>query len=105
MTRQGYIDKFASFLNRPEIADQRKADGADGAPLGPWYHWTRGGVDFITLDNASHDEFSDAQLHWLRGVLDRDLAHRTPASAPSSPACTRRCPTPPVLSTQWTTGI
>jgi hypothetical protein len=32
------------------------------------------GVDFITLDNASKDEFSDAQLHWLRGVLDRDLA-------------------------------
>jgi hypothetical protein len=31
-------------------------------------------VDFITLDNASHDEFSEEQLHWLRGVLDRDLA-------------------------------
>jgi len=74
MTREGYIDKFSSFLGRPEIAAQRKADGADGAPLGPWYHWTRDGVDFITLDNASHDEFSDAQLHWLRGVLDRDLA-------------------------------
>jgi hypothetical protein len=74
MTREGYIDKFSSFLDRPEIAAQRKADGADGAPLGPWYHWTRDGVDFITLDNASRDEFSDAQLHWLRGVLDRDLA-------------------------------
>jgi hypothetical protein len=74
MTRQGYIEKFATFLNRPEIAAQRKTDGADGAPLGPWYHWTRDGVDFLTLDNASHDEFSDAQLHWLRGVLDRDLA-------------------------------
>jgi hypothetical protein len=74
MTREGYTAKFSGFLDRPEIAAQRKADGADGAPLGPWYHWTRDGVDFITLDNASHDEFSDAQLHWLRGVLDRDLA-------------------------------
>ena len=73
-TREDYIRTFSSFLDRPEIAAQRAADGPNGAPLGPWYHWTRDGVDFITLDNASHDEFSDAQLRWLRGVLDRDLA-------------------------------
>ncbi len=73
MTREGYIDKFSGFLDRPEIAAQREADGAEAAPVGPWYHWTRDGVDFITLDNASREEFSDAQLHWLRGVLDRDL--------------------------------
>ena len=73
MTREGYIDKFSSFLDRPEIAAQRAADGADAAPLGPWYHWTASGVDFITLDNSSHDEFSDAQLNWLRRVLDHDL--------------------------------
>ena len=74
MTREGYIEKFSSFLNRPEIEEQRKADGANAAPVGPWYHWTRDGVDFITLDNATREEFSDAQLHWLRSVLDRDLA-------------------------------
>jgi calcineurin-like phosphoesterase family protein len=74
MTREDYIAKFSSFLDRPEIEAQRKADGADAAPIGPWYHWTHSGVDFITLDNASHDEFSDAQLHWLRSVLDHDLA-------------------------------
>ena len=74
MTRDGYIAKFATFLDRPEIAEQRKADGAGAGPVGPWYHWTHEGVDFITLDNASKDEFSDEQLKWLRGVLDRDLA-------------------------------
>jgi hypothetical protein len=74
MTRDGYIAKFATFLDRPEIAEQRKADGADAGPVGPWYHWTHKGVDFITLDNSTKDEFSDAQLKWLRGVLDRDLA-------------------------------
>lgn len=73
MTREGYIAKFSSFLDRPEIAAQQKADGADAAPIGPWYHWTHNGVDFITLDNSSHDEFTDAQMHWLRSVLDRDL--------------------------------
>jgi len=72
MTREGYIAKFSSLLSRPEIVAQRKADGMD--TVEPWYHWTRDGVDFITLDNASHDEFSDAQLRWLRSVLDRDLA-------------------------------
>jgi hypothetical protein len=74
MTREGYMAKFSSFLRRPEIEAQRKADGTAGDAVQPWYHWTRDGVDFITLDNASKDEFSDAQLRWLRSVLDRDLA-------------------------------
>jgi hypothetical protein len=74
MTREGYIEKFSRFLDRPEIEERRKADGAEAAPVGPWYHWTQDGVDFITLDNSSHDEFSDAQLRWLRGVIDRDLS-------------------------------
>jgi hypothetical protein len=74
MTREGYIAKFSIYLRRPEIEAQRKADGTSGDPLQSWYHWTSNGVDFITLDNADKDEFSDAQLHWLRSVLDRDLA-------------------------------
>jgi hypothetical protein len=74
MTRRGYIAKFSAFLTRPEIEAQRQSDGDSAAPVEPWYHWTREGVDFITLDNASHSEFSAAQLSWLRGVLDRDLA-------------------------------
>ena len=74
MTRDIYIAKFASFLSRPEIEAQRKADGAASGPVQIWYHFVREGVDFITLDNASHEEFSDAQLRWLRSVLDHDLA-------------------------------
>lgn len=74
MTREGYVLKFTGYLDRPEIEAQRAKDGTAASPIGPWYHWTQGGVDFITLDNASKEEFSDAQLHWLRGVLDRDLA-------------------------------
>lgn len=74
MTLAGYISKFSSFLNSPEIAAQRAKDGANAAPIGPWYHWVKDGVDFITLDNATREEFSDAQIHWLRAVLDHDLA-------------------------------
>ena len=77
MSRDGYIAKFSGFLDRPEIAGQRMADGANAAPVGPWYHWTRDGVDFITLDNSSQNEFSDAQLYWLRAVLDHDLSPKS----------------------------
>lgn len=73
MTREGYLAKFSTFLNRPEIVAARKTDGDAAEPLEPYYHWTENGVDFITLDNSSHDEFSDAQLKWLRSVIDRDL--------------------------------
>ena len=75
MTREGYVAKFATWLERPEIVAQNAKDGTNAAPKdSPWYHIVRDGVDFITLDNASKDEFSDAQLAWLRSVLDRDLA-------------------------------
>jgi hypothetical protein len=74
MTREGYIAKFSNFLSRPEIQAQREADGDSNDAVRSWYHWTRDGVDFITLDNADPDEFSAAQMHWLRSVLDRDLA-------------------------------
>jgi hypothetical protein len=72
-SRDDYIAKFHSFLTRPEIEAQRKADGGFSASVETWYHWTENGVDFITLDNAARDEFSEKQLKWLRSVLDRDL--------------------------------
>lgn len=75
MTREGYIEKFSTLLNRPEIVAQHKADGDYAAPLGrPWYHWVHNGVDFITLDNSSKDEFTDEQMRWLFAVLRHDEA-------------------------------
>ena len=74
MTREGYTVKFSSFLDRREIVETRKGDAEHAAPVGPWYHWVHNGVDFITLDNSTRDEFTDDQLRWLRAVLDRDLA-------------------------------
>jgi hypothetical protein len=80
MTLEDYIKKFYALLNRPEIAAQRKADegtGIDPTPVESWYHWTHNGVDFINMDNASVDEFSDAQVHWLRSLLDYDLSPKS----------------------------
>jgi hypothetical protein len=75
MTRQDYESKFASYLTRPEIVAQDSSDGAAASPRSSsYYHFVRNGVDFITMDNASQDEFTDQQLAWLRGVLDHDQA-------------------------------
>ncbi len=38
----------------------------------PYYHWIRGGVDFINMDNASSDMFDSAQMAWLKRALDND---------------------------------
>lgn len=76
MTRDRFNAKFSAYLNRPEIVLQNRADkaafGAAAPPSSPWYHFVRNGVDFITLDNSTTDEFSDAQLTWLRALLQRD---------------------------------
>ncbi len=74
-SRELYRTKFASYLSRPEIVAQDEKDKSGAAPKSsPWYHFVRDGIDFITMDNAEKEEFSEAQLTWLRGVLDRDLA-------------------------------
>lgn len=37
-----------------------------------YYHWSKGGVDFVYLDNASKEEFDQAQLDWFDGVIKKD---------------------------------
>lgn len=37
-----------------------------------YYHWSKTGVDFIYLDNASDKQFSDAQVAWLDSVIKKD---------------------------------
>jgi hypothetical protein len=39
--------------------------------LRTYYHWIRNGVDFITLDNASDDQFDDGQLQWFGAEVKR----------------------------------
>lgn len=37
-----------------------------------YYHWSKAGVDFIYLDNASDKQFSDVQMAWLDSVIQKD---------------------------------
>src|SRR2546428_1414986 len=73
-TRGDYVMQFGDWLTRPEIVRQRLADDANDHVVRPYYHWIQGGVDLITMDNASQDMFDFAQVAWVRRILARDAA-------------------------------
>lgn len=73
-TRDAYLIQFADWLGAPAIREQRLADDPTDHILRSYYHWIDRGVDFIALDNASRDEFDDAQMRWFHTVLARDEA-------------------------------
>jgi len=70
--REDFVAKFGNWLDAPAIREQRLKDDPTDHSVKSYYHWTRGGVDFINMDNASKDQFNDAQLGWFKSVLDRD---------------------------------
>jgi hypothetical protein len=71
-TRTDYLIQFADWLDTPELQQQRLRDNPKDRRLRTYYHWQRGGVDFITLDNASPDQFDSDQLAWFERVLAAD---------------------------------
>ncbi len=73
-TREAWLIQFADWLETPEIRAQRLKDDPGSHKLHAYYHWIRDGIDFITLDNASPDQFDAAQMQWITEVLKRDEA-------------------------------
>jgi hypothetical protein len=71
-TRTDALLQFADWYNAPDLSKQRFADDPSDHELRAYYHWTRRGVDFITLDNSAKEQFDDAQMKWLAAQLDRD---------------------------------
>jgi hypothetical protein len=74
-TRDAYLIQFADWLDTPVLRQQRLADDPADHTLRTYYHWIDRNVDFIAMDNASHDEFDDAQLKWFQSVLKHDEAN------------------------------
>jgi hypothetical protein len=70
--RSQYIDKFAKWIDSSIIKTQRLKDNPKASGARTYYHWQQGGVDFINLDNASHDQFDSEQLAWFNRVLNQD---------------------------------
>lgn len=71
-TRADFLQQFADWLDSPTLRAQRLRDDPNDHTLRTYNHWVQGGVDFISLDNASNDQFDDAQVAWIERVLARD---------------------------------
>ena len=69
-TEDAFKRQFNDWLDQPALRDQRLLDKEPEQPE-PYYHWIQGGVDFISLDNATN-VFSDDQIAWLARRLDSD---------------------------------
>jgi hypothetical protein len=70
-TRTDYLIQFADWLLAPPLLAQQLADDPSDHALRAYYHWIQNGVDFITLDNGTDDQFDAAQVKWFQGVLKR----------------------------------
>jgi hypothetical protein len=70
--REQYLLQFADWLDAPVLRDQRLADDPKDHRIKAYYHWKQGGLDFLTLDNATEDQFDEAQSAWVERVLERD---------------------------------
>jgi hypothetical protein len=73
-SRAEVLIQFADWLTSPPLRAQRLADNPDDHRLRGYYRWIERGVDFITLDNATPDQFDANQVSWLRGAVARDIA-------------------------------
>ena len=70
--RDQYLAQFADWLETPVLREQRLKDDPQDHKLRAYYHWIKGNVDFIALDNATTEQFDGAQLKWIRAEIDRD---------------------------------
>jgi hypothetical protein len=71
-SRAAFLEKFHDYLDRTDVRDERLKDDPNDQDPKTYFHWVRNGIDFISLDNATEDQFDGAQMIWIEGVLDRD---------------------------------
>ena len=70
-SRAAFLEKFRAYLNRDDLREQRLSDDPAATQPRSYYHWITEGIDFITLDNATEDQFDAAQMKWLTNVVAR----------------------------------
>ncbi len=69
--RKDFIVQFADWLDSPVLQQQRLRDNPNDHMVKTYFHWIQNNVDFIYLDNASLDQFDQAQMNWFNQVLER----------------------------------
>jgi hypothetical protein len=73
-SRGEFLAQFGDWLVTAPILSQRLKDDPKDHKLRTWYHWIQNGVDFITLDNASNEQFDSEQVAWVERVVASDMA-------------------------------
>jgi hypothetical protein len=71
-THDQYLAQFADWLDAPDLRAQRLRDDPSDRKPKTYYHWNKGGVDFINLDNASDNQFDPEQIAWFERMLRAD---------------------------------
>ncbi len=74
VSREAWLVQVADRLETPAIRAQRLKDDPMDHKLHAYYHWIERNIDFISLDNATPEQFDPDQMKWLHGVLARDEA-------------------------------
>jgi hypothetical protein len=73
-TRDEFVATFRPWLDTPILKAQRLKDNPADAGVKAYFHWIDRGIAFYFLDNASIEQFDDAQLAWFERALARDAA-------------------------------
>jgi hypothetical protein len=76
-TRPDAFLEFADWFDSPVIRSQRLSDDPSDHKLRGYYHWHEHNLDFITMDNASPEQFDHDQLVWFEKTLNEDAEDRT----------------------------
>jgi hypothetical protein len=76
-TRPDVLLQFADWFDLPVIRSQRLSDDLSDHKLRGYYHWHEHNLDFITMDNASPEQFDHDQLVWFEKTLKEDEEDRT----------------------------
>jgi hypothetical protein len=76
-TREEYVATFAAWLDTPVLRAQRRKDTPADPRVTSYYHWIDRRIAFYFLDNATDDQFDDAQVAWFERALTRDSADRS----------------------------
>jgi Calcineurin-like phosphoesterase len=74
-TREQFLIQFADWLDQPVLLQQRLSDDPRARKLTTYFHWIQSGVDFISLDNATADQFDFPQMTWFEKTLQLDIAN------------------------------
>lgn len=72
--RDDFVKTFQPWLDAPPVHHARLLDGEENQPVRPYYHWVEKGIDFLSLDNGSYEQFDQEQSAWITKHLEADEA-------------------------------